>query len=130
MIGIYVTLRMLDPIQRFKHTFYIQPRRHLQSDEKHIGSTLYVGPNNVKHNNKTALQVKGKVVELTCIFTGNKDFEFFTFERGELGRLKASLSLLSTCKVSLRMDGGENTMLWSPISDLLGVSGIIRIESL
>ena len=40
---------------------------------------------------------------------------------GVLGSVKASFKLIvwASCSVSFRIDGGEKTMLWSPIRDLL-----------
>ena len=45
MIGISVTLMMLDPVQKFKHKFWIL-QWQLQMYQKNIGSTLNVRPNN------------------------------------------------------------------------------------
>ncbi len=38
---------------------------------------------------------------------------------GVWGIVKASFKLGSSCRVSRRIEGGEKTILWSPISDLL-----------
>ena len=46
MIGIIVTLRMLNPVQGFEHTVWILwQRRHPKVHQTHICPTLHVEPN-------------------------------------------------------------------------------------
>ena len=49
IIVITVTIRVLEPGQRFRHTLWIlRGVTAVPTQSKHIGSTLYGGPNNYK----------------------------------------------------------------------------------
>ena len=55
IIGISVTMRTLEPAQRFKHTFWIlRWGRRFQTYPKYIGPTLHVEPNE-KNTNRNSI---------------------------------------------------------------------------